>query len=78
MAPGVGNAAFNMGPLSRQGQTVVHRIKYLPSNAVLCRAWNTRLDLTGAPDGSFAVYSGADIGTAFSLKAVTPDAAKLS
>jgi Tol biopolymer transport system component len=33
------------------------------------------VDPTWAPDGRFAVYSGPDIGTAFSVKAVTPKAA---
>jgi len=32
-------------------------------------------DPTWAPDGRFVVYSGADIGTKFSLKAATPEAA---
>ena len=33
------------------------------------------VDPTWAPDGHFVVYSGPDIGTTFSAKAVTPDAA---
>lgn len=33
------------------------------------------VDPAWAPDGRFVVYSGPDIGTTFSLKAVTPDAA---
>jgi Tol biopolymer transport system component len=33
------------------------------------------LDPTWAPDGSFVIYSGPDIGTTFSVKAVTPQAA---
>jgi len=33
------------------------------------------VDPTWAPDGRFAVYSGPDIGTAFSVNAVTPEAA---
>jgi Tol biopolymer transport system component len=33
------------------------------------------VDPTWAPDGRFVVYSGADIGTTFSVKAVTVDAA---
>jgi len=33
------------------------------------------VDPAWAPDGRFIVYSGPDIGTTFSLKAVTPDAA---
>jgi Tol biopolymer transport system component len=33
------------------------------------------LDPAWAPDGRFAIYSGADIGTTFSVKAVTADAA---
>ncbi|MGD0444666.1 MAG: hypothetical protein ABSA39_12090 [Edaphobacter sp.] len=33
------------------------------------------LDPAWAPDGSFVVYSGPDIGTTFSVKAVTPEAA---
>jgi Tol biopolymer transport system component len=32
------------------------------------------VDPTWAPDGHFLVYSGPDIGTTFSLKAVTPEA----
>jgi Tol biopolymer transport system component len=32
-------------------------------------------DPTWAPDGRFVVYSGADIGTTFSMKAATPEAA---
>ena len=32
------------------------------------------VDPTWAPDGRFVVYSGPDIGTTFSLKAVTPEA----
>ena len=32
-------------------------------------------DPTWAPDGRFVVYSGADIGTTFSIKAATPEAA---
>jgi Tol biopolymer transport system component len=32
------------------------------------------VDPTWAPDGHFVVYSGPDIGTTFSVKAVTPDA----
>jgi Tol biopolymer transport system component len=32
------------------------------------------VDPTWAPDGQFVVYSGPDIGTTFSVKAVTPDA----
>jgi len=32
-------------------------------------------DPTWAPDGQFVVYSGPDIGTTFSVKAVTPDSA---
>jgi Tol biopolymer transport system component len=32
------------------------------------------VDPTWAPDGHFVVYSGPDIGTTFSLKAVTPEA----
>jgi Tol biopolymer transport system component len=38
----------------------------------LIREYST--DPTWAPDGSFVVYSGPDIGTAFSVKAVTADA----
>jgi Tol biopolymer transport system component len=33
------------------------------------------VDPTWSPDGQFVVYSGPDIGTTFSVKAVTPDAA---
>jgi Tol biopolymer transport system component len=33
------------------------------------------LDPTWSPDGTFAVYSGPDIGTTFELKAATPDGA---
>jgi len=33
------------------------------------------LDPTWAPDGTFAVYSGPDIGTKFAVKGVTPEAA---
>jgi Tol biopolymer transport system component len=33
------------------------------------------VDPTWTPDGSYVVYSGPDIGTTFSLKAVTPEAA---
>jgi Tol biopolymer transport system component len=33
------------------------------------------VDPAWAPDGSYVVYSGADIGTNFSVKAITPDAA---
>ena len=33
------------------------------------------VDPTWAPDASYVVYSGPDIGTTFSLKAVTPEAA---
>ena len=33
------------------------------------------VDPAWSPDGSFVVYSGPDIGTTFSVKAVTPDAA---
>jgi len=32
------------------------------------------VDPVWSPDGSYVVYSGADIGTSFSLKAITPDA----
>jgi len=33
------------------------------------------VDPTWSPDGQFVVYSGPDIGTAFTLKAVTPQSA---
>jgi Tol biopolymer transport system component len=43
------------------------------SPATLVREYS--VDPTWAPDGRFVVYSGADIGTTFSVKAVSADAA---